>query len=162
MGAGFVCLKTTGGGLAGGGQELTVGGWPPCSLGVEPQLHSEMWSLAESLTPPCFYNGMMTTQVHCCCGSGAKSCPALWDPVDCSTPGFPVHHHLTEFVQTHVHWGSDAIPPSHPLSSPSPPALNLSQHQGLFQWASSSPQVAKVLEVLIPYLKSWVSKFFKF
>ena len=65
---------------------------------------------------------------------------------DCSTPGFPVHHQLPEFTQTHVHWVSDAIQPSHSLLSPSPPAFNLSQHQGLFKWVSSSYQVAKVLE----------------
>ena len=63
-----------------------------------------------------------------------------------STPGLPVHHQLPEFTQTHVHRVRDAIQPSHPLSSPSPPALNLSQHQSLFQWVSSSHQVAKVLE----------------
>ena len=63
------------------------------------------------------------------------------------TPGLLVHHQLAEFTQTHVHWVGDAIQPSHPLSSPSPPALNLSQHQGLFQWVSSSYQVAKVLEL---------------
>ena len=57
--------------------------------------------------------------------------------MDCSTPGFPVHHQLPEFAQTHVHWVGDAIQPSHPLSSPSPPAFNLSQHQGLFQWVGS-------------------------
>ena len=62
------------------------------------------------------------------------------------TPGLPVHHQLPESTQTHGHWVGDAIQPSHPLSSPSPPALNLSQHQGLFQWVSSSHQVAKVLE----------------
>ena len=66
--------------------------------------------------------------------------------MDCSTPGLPVHHQLPESTQTHVHWFGDAIQPSHPLSSPSPPALNLSQHQGLFKWVSSSHQVAKVLE----------------
>ena len=66
--------------------------------------------------------------------------------MDCSTPGLPVHHQLLEFTQTHVHRVSDAIQPSHPLSSPSPPTFNLSQHQGLFQWVSSSHQVAKVLE----------------
>ena len=76
----------------------------------------------------------------------AQSCPTLWDPMDCSTPGFPVHHQLPEFTQTHVHWVGDAIQPSHPLSSPSPPAFNLSWHQALFQWVSSSHQVAKVLE----------------
>ena len=66
--------------------------------------------------------------------------------MDCSTPGFPVHYHLPEFTQTHVHWVSDDIQPSHPLPSSSPPSFNLSQHQGLFQWVSSSHQVAKVLE----------------
>ena len=64
-----------------------------------------------------------------------------------STPGLPVHHQLLEFTQTHVHWVGDAIQPSPPLSSPSPPAFNLSQHQGLFKWVSSSHQVAKVLEL---------------
>ena len=73
-------------------------------------------------------------------------CPTLCDPMDCSTPGLPVHHQLPDFTQTHVHWVGDAIQPSHPLSSPSPPAFSLSQHQGLFQWVSSSYQVAKVLE----------------
>ena len=66
--------------------------------------------------------------------------------MNCSTPGLPVHHQLPESTQTHVHRVGDAIQPSHSLSSPSPPALNLSQHQGLFQWVSSSHQVAKVLE----------------
>ena len=66
--------------------------------------------------------------------SVTKSCTALWDPMDCSTPGFPVLHHLPEFAQTHVQSVDDAIQPSHPLSSPSLPAFNLSQHQGLFQW----------------------------
>ena len=70
--------------------------------------------------------------------SVAQSCLTLCDPMDCSTPGFPVLHQLPEPTQTHVHWVSDAIQPSCPLSSPSPPAFNLSQHQGLFQWVSSS------------------------
>ena len=72
-------------------------------------------------------------------------CLTLSDPMDCSMPGFLVHHHLPEFAQTNVHQVSDAIQPSHPLSSPSP-AFNLSQHQSLFQWVSSSHQVTKVLE----------------
>ena len=67
----------------------------------------------------------------------------LCDPMNHNTPGLPVHHHLPESTQTHVHWVGDAIQPSHPLSSPSPPALILSQHQGLFKWVSSSHQVAK-------------------
>ena len=78
--------------------------------------------------------------------SVTQSCPTLCDPMNCSTPGLPVHHQLLESTQTHVRRVSDAIQPSHPLSSPSPPALNLSQHQGLFKWVSSSHQVAKVLE----------------
>ena len=65
--------------------------------------------------------------------SVTQSCPTLCDPMNCSTPGLPVHHQLPEFIQTHVHRVSDAIQPSHPLSSPSPPAPNPSQHQGLFQ-----------------------------
>ena len=77
--------------------------------------------------------------------SVTQSSPTLCDPMDCSTPGLPVHHQLPEITQTHVHWVGDAIQPSHPLLFPSPPALNLSQHQGLFQWVSSSHQVAKVL-----------------
>ena len=72
-----------------------------------------------------------------------SSCLTLLDPMDCSTPGLPVHHQLLELAQTHVHWVSDAIQLSHPLSSPSPPTFNLSQHQGLFQWLSSLHQVAK-------------------
>ena len=76
--------------------------------------------------------------------SVAQSCLTLCDPMGCSMPGFPVHHQLLEPTQTHVHWVGDAIQPSHPLLSPSPPAFNLSQHQGLFQWVSSSHQMAKV------------------
>ena len=78
--------------------------------------------------------------------SVTQSCLILGDPMDCSTPGFPVHHQLPEFTQTYVHWVSDAIQPTHPLPSPSPPAFNLSQHQGLFTWVSSLHQVANVLE----------------
>ena len=78
--------------------------------------------------------------------SVTQSCPTLCDPMNCSMPGLPVHHQLHEPTQTHVHWVGDAIQLSHPPSSPSPPALNLSQHQDLFKWVSSSHQVAKVLE----------------
>ena len=74
------------------------------------------------------------------------NCVGLCNTMDCSTPGIPVHHQLSELIQTHVHWVTDAIQPSHPLSSPSPPSLNLSQHQNLFQRVSSSHQVARVLE----------------
>ena len=77
--------------------------------------------------------------------SVAQLCPTLCDPMNCSTPGFPVHHQLPELAQTHVHWVGNAIHSSHPLSSPSPPAFNLFHHQGLFHWVSSH-QVAIVLE----------------
>ena len=78
--------------------------------------------------------------------------------MDCSMPGFPVFHHLPGFVQTHVHWVSDAIYPYRPLLSPFPPAFNLSQHQGLFQWVSSSYQVAKVLELQLQHqCFQWIS-----
>ena len=83
--------------------------------------------------------------------SVTQSCPTLHDPMDCSMPGFLVHHQLPELAQTHVHRVSDAIQPSHPLLSPSLPkekivSFNLSQHRGLFQRVSSLHQVAKVLE----------------
>ena len=77
--------------------------------------------------------------------SVAQSCPTLCDPMNHSTPGLPVHNQPPEFKQTHVHWVGDAIQASHSLSSPSLSALNLSQHQGLFQWVSSSYQVSKIL-----------------
>ena len=78
--------------------------------------------------------------------SVAQSCPTLCDPMNHSTPGLPVHHQLLEFTQTHIHLVCDAIQPSQPQSSPPPPAPNPSQHQSLFQWVSSSHEVAKVLE----------------
>ena len=81
-----------------------------------------------------------------CCCSVVKSCPTLCDLMDCSMPAFPGLCYLSELAQIHVHWVSDDIQSSYPLSPPSPHALNLSQHQGLFQWVWSSHQVAKVLE----------------
>ena len=78
--------------------------------------------------------------------SVTQSCLTLCDPMNCSTPGLPVHHQLLEFTQTHIHRVNDAIQPSHPLASPSPPAPNPSQHQSLFQWVNSSHEVVKVLE----------------
>ena len=80
--------------------------------------------------------------------NSVQSLSRVWlcDPMNHSTPGLPVHHQLPESTQTHVQCVSDAIQPSHPLSSPFPPTLNLSQHQGLFKWVSSPHQVAKVLE----------------
>ena len=96
--------------------------------------------------------------------SVTQSCPTLCNPMDCSTPGLPVYHQLLELAQTHVHWVSDAIQLSHPLSSPSPPAFNLSQHQCLFQWVSSLHQVAKILEFQLQHQAfQWIFRtdFFK-
>ena len=82
--------------------------------------------------------------------SVTQSCPTLCDLMDCNMPGLPVHHQLLELIQTHVHGVSDAIQPSHPLSSSSP-TLSLSQHQGLFKWVSSLHQVAKGLEFQVQH-----------
>ena len=91
--------------------------------------------------------------------SVTQSYLTLCDPMDCSRPGLPVHHHIPELTQSHVHWVSDAIQPSHPLSSPSPPAFNLSQHQDLFKWVSFSNQVVKVLEFQLQYQSfQWIFK----
>jgi len=93
---------------------------------------------------------------YCCC-SVVELCLTLCDPMDCSTPVFPIPHHLLEFTQTRVHWVGDAIQPSHPLPPSSPFAVNLSQHQGLFQWVGSSHQVAKVLELQLQHQSSqWI------
>ena len=91
--------------------------------------------------------------------SVTQSCPTLCVPMDCSTPGLPVHHKLPEFTQTHVHRVGDAIQPSHPLSSPSPPAPNPSQHQGLFQWVNSSHEMAKVLDFQLQHQSfQWIPR----
>ena len=92
----------------------------------------------------------LVTSITCCC-SVAKLCPTLCNPMNCSTPGFSVLHSLLKFTQTHVHWASDAIQPSHPLSLPFSPALNFFQHQGILQWISSSHQAAKVLELQLQH-----------
>ena len=90
--------------------------------------------------------------------SVTQSCLTLCDPMNCSSPGFRVHHQLPELAQTHVHQVSDTVRPSHCLSSTSPPAFNLSEHQDLFQWVSSSPQVAKVLELFQVLVQSKITK----
>ena len=91
--------------------------------------------------------------------SVTQSCPTFYDPMDCITPGFSVHHQHSEFTQTHVHWVGDAIQPFDPLLSPSPSAFNLSQHKCLFQWVSSSHQVAKVLELQLQHQSfQWIFK----
>ena len=135
-------------------QNLNPGGWPRSSCTT-----SSFWR-GGSLKA----HEWAVTWWRCHCAlvaeqesvsSVAQTCLTLCDPLDCSTPGFPVHHQLPELTQTHVHRVNDAIQPSHPLLSPSPPAFNLSQHQGLFQWVNSSHQVAKVLEFQLQY-QSWV------
>ena len=93
------------------------------------------------------FNPEQATEFVSYCCSVTQLCLTLCNTMDYSMPVFPVLHYLPEFAQTHVHWVSDAIQPSHPLSSPSPSALNLSHNQGLFQWVSCSYQVAKVLEL---------------
>ena len=96
--------------------------------------------------------------------SVAQSCLTLCNPMDCSIPGFPVIRHCPEFAQTHVHWVSDAIQPSHPLSSPSPPAFNLSQHQDLFPmsrlftWAGQSIGASVLASVLPMNIQNWLSR----
>ena len=105
---------------------------------------------------------IMTTKIKFPFSSVAQLCPTLCDPMNRSTPGLPVHHQLM-YTQTHVHWVGDAIQPSHPLSSPSTPALNLSQHQGIFKWVSSSHQVAKVLEFQLQHQSfQWIPRLISF
>ena len=96
--------------------------------------------------PPHFIPFCGRITFHFQFSSVSQSCPTLCEPMDYSMPRLPVHHQLLKFTQTRVHLVSDAIQPSHPVSSPSPPTFNLSQHQGLFKWVGSSHQVAKVLE----------------
>ena len=131
--------------------------WQPTSLFLHGEFHRQRslagysaWSHKQSdrlsdwtktvlWAPAVFWSSVQFSSV-------AQLCPTLCDPMNRSTPRLPVHHQLLEFTQTHVHWVGDAIQPSHLLSSPSPPAFNLSQHPGLFQWVSSLLPVAKGLE----------------
>ena len=122
-------------GLCGVGRELSFG-QKSALLSRLPASKIKLIFLSTSLA--CFSSVQFS--------SSAQSCTTLCNPINHSMPGFPVHHQLLESTQTHIHWVSDAIQLSHPLLSPSPPALNLSQHQGLFRWVSSLHQVAKVLE----------------
>ena len=104
--------------------------WRGCTV-VQPLRKTArlLWWLLTKLNTPLAHTHQSSDQIR----SAAQSCPTLCDPMNHSTPGLPVHHQLLEFTQTHIHRVSDAIPPSHPLSSPSPPAFSLSQHQGLFK-----------------------------
>ena len=119
--------------------------WPKDQTHIS---HIDRWKFFPTVLPGkpqnvpesyCFSNGAQFSSV-------TQSCPTLCDPMNHSMPGLPVRHQLPEFTQTHVHQVSDAIQPSHPLSSPSPPAPNSSQNQGLFKWVSASHEVDKVLE----------------
>ena len=101
-----------------------------------------------SLMSPASAGGFFTTHMYTCMRkfcSVAQSCLTLCNPMDCSMPGFPVYHQLPELAQTHVRQVSDALQPSHPLSSPSPPAFNLTQHLGLFQWVSWNVYIYLIL-----------------
>ena len=109
------------------------------SLHTHPMVYIPDWGLHPILLSPALTTDTQFSPV-------TQSCPTLCDPMNRSTPGLPGHHQLPEFTQTQVHRVSDAIQPSHPLSSPSPPTPNPSQHQSLFQWVNSSHEVAKVLE----------------
>ena len=148
------------------GNKLTPGGWQPWEGGeLERRDRDELLEeqLAFYLFLWCWCHGWVQTvqiywTVHLWYAyfsigifSSVQSLSrvGLCDPKDCSTPGFPVHHPFLELPQTHAHRVGDAVQPSHPLSSPSPPAFNLSQHQGLFHWVSSSHQVAKVYGLYI-------------
>ena len=132
-----------------------------CSVFIAACRPHSMWDLSfptrERTCVPCIARGIlnhwtmrevqykMTFEYYVQFSSVAVMSDSL-RPTNHSTPGLPVYYQLLEFTQTHVRWVGDAIQPSHPLSSPSPPALNLSQHQSLFQWVSSLHEVAKVLE----------------
>ena len=125
------------------GLELRLGSNPPSERGVGVRimgLHTKKRQelVSQEVTPS---KGVSLLEICC---SVAQSYPTLCDPINCSTPGFPVLHHLPELAQTHIRCVSDAIQPSHPLSSPSP-SLHLSQHQGLFQSVSLPHQTDKVL-----------------
>ena len=119
----------------------------PALLPLHPHVHCSGISNSQDLEPTSVSINRWEHKEDVQFSSVTQSCPTLCDPKDCSTPGLPVHHQLPELAQTHVHQVGDANQPSHPLSSPSPPTFNLSQHQGLFQWVGSLHQVAKGLEL---------------
>ena len=131
-------------------QLISIGWFMVCRLSWFPILktHSHPFN-SQILTEPMSYTWVYSDPIQSTSvsvSSVTQSCLTLCSPMNRSTPGLPVHHQLPESTQTHVHWVGNAIQPSHPLSSPSPPAPSPSQHQGLFKWVSSLHQVAKVLE----------------
>ena len=131
-------------------QEMGIPDWPAswetCMQVRKQQLELDMEQQTGSKSGKEYVKAVYCHSASVQFRSVAQLCPTLCDPMNRSTPGLPVHHQFPESTQTHVHWVGDTIQPSHPLSSPSPPAPNLSQPQGLFKWVSSSHQVAKVLE----------------
>ena len=137
----------------------------PGRIGVDKECHSHfskqrvLWPAAAAAAPcsPTALRRQFRMEKNrilildfCCC-SVTQLCLTICNPMDCSTPGFPVLHHLLEVAQTHVHWVGDAIQASRPLLSLSPPAFDLFQHQGLFQWVSSLHLVAKLLELQLQH-----------
>ena len=121
--------------------------WSVLPVGLSQMSFLLCWSTFYSYFSERKYSYRLKYCVSVQFSSVIQSCLTLWDPMNCSTPGHPVHHQLPEFTQTHVHRVSDAIQSSHPLSAPSPPAPSPSQREGLFQWVNSSHEVAKVLEL---------------
>ena len=121
--------------------------------------HSSTCSDQTSSGYPWLVSFFLTSFISVQFSSVAQSCLTLCNPMDCSTPGLPIHHQFPEFTQAHLHWVGDAIQPSHPLSSPFSPAPNPSQHQSLFKWVTSSHQVAKVLEFQLQHLSfQWICR----
>ena len=118
----------------------------------------QVYVLHKTLSKRCYISMVLSLAcvfswlVDCCYCLVAKSYLILWDLMDCNTPGFSVLHYLLTLAQTHVHWVSDVIQPSRPLSDLSTPALSLSQHQSLFQWVSSLHKLAKVLELQLKHI----------
>ena len=125
-----------------GGMELPSERWVG-PVGFRENFRNSLWGIFILRCQWYCQMGMSVGQFS----SVTQSSPTVCDSMDTSTPGFPVHHQLPEFTQTHVHWVGDAIQPSPPLSFPSPPAYNLSQHQDLFKWVTSSHQVAMCIGV---------------
>ena len=130
----------------------------PTTMEATRYSHSVLYLLSMGLGLGLYGGKSFINVSFCCrCCSVTKTCPTLWDPMDCSTPGSPVLHCLPEFAQIHVHWVGDAIQPSHPLLPPSPCAISLHQHHGLFQLVGSYCQVAEVLELqLQPQSFQWL------
>ena len=127
--------------------------WGAIAFSTSLSYHSKSHSVNNPVSFPYFLISVQFSSV-------VQSYPTLCNPMDYSTPGLPVHHQLLEFTQTHVHWVGDAIQPSHPLSSPSPLTLNLSQHQCLFKWVSSLHQVAKYWSYKYWIYKCWSPSIF--